>query len=52
MPANPVECWGCECGVPVREGMHEEDTGINGTVYVYPCNREANQRQALSEEAT
>ena len=30
-------CAGCDCGVPVRNGMHEEPTDIPDTVYVYPC---------------
>jgi len=35
--AKTVKCWGCECGVPVRDGMHEESTDIPGRVYAYPC---------------
>lgn len=34
-------CWGCECEVPVRDGYHVEETGIPGTVYVYPCKADA-----------
>jgi hypothetical protein len=33
----PPACWGCELGVPVVAGRHEEPTDINGTVYTYPC---------------
>ncbi len=34
---SEVQCWGCECGVPVRNGLHEEETDMPGVVYVYPC---------------
>lgn len=35
--ATKPKCQGCECGVPLRDGMHEEETDIPNMVYVYPC---------------
>ena len=37
--SETVKCQGCECGVPLRGGMHEEETDIPNMVYVYPCTR-------------
>lgn len=36
--ARGESCAACECGVPVRDGQHREETGIEGAeFYVYPC---------------
>jgi hypothetical protein len=40
MSDNDVKCWGCECEVPVRDGMHEEPTDIPDVVYTYPCTKQ------------
>lgn len=39
-PANPVVCWGCECNVPIVDGMHAEDTDDPIIKYTYPCSAE------------
>lgn len=43
--AKTVECWGCECGVPLRGEMHEEETDIPGTIYAYPCRRATEKQE-------
>lgn len=37
---KPVTCWGCECGVPLVNGYHEEERGVRGLVDRYPCTAE------------
>jgi len=48
MTKTTPACWGCECGVPVRNGQHEEPADMiddcgklvdTGMVYTYPCTR-------------
>lgn len=39
--AERPKCLGCDCDVPVINGMHHEDTDIPGVDYVYPCTAEA-----------
>jgi len=34
-------CLGCDCDVPLVNGMHHEETDIPGVDYVYPCINEA-----------
>jgi hypothetical protein len=39
--AERPKCLGCDCDVPLVNGMHHEETDIPGVDYVYPCTGEA-----------
>jgi hypothetical protein len=46
-----VACWGCTCGVELKDGYHREES-YPGMVYVYPCSKPSGKPPRKSKELT